>query len=722
MKEYRPLDSDSGINEAEAYIAYNNRRLPPDLLLGYYGSFFQDGKFVLILEYADHGSLLQFFREDRPPHDADELVAFWLASCRLLVGLQAIHNNDQRARIVLSGTHQDLKPANIFVFSDPNSAYPIRFKIGDFDLAHVGKSNGKASGLVSPDRGSGRMYGPPELCKHDPDLGSLDLGYSWQDDIWSLGCVFVEAALWTVCGERGREEFRKARESATSKIKDLQDAGYSACFHDGSRRLSAIDDTVKKFLGRRRIFDDLTGPLTQVVLDHMLIPSGQGRSHAVSIFRLFKDILDIDHNALTSNSAGERGVDGWLSRSIPASEVIPTSVEPAAPGPSGPHRSPPSQELYLHPYPLGISRSGMHHHAPAPASNRPLQPQPRQRKASWEELRRYSDAGQASTLAEEASSSQANKNSSRNHASRRTGAPIGSPDREASPGGWSQAYQIDGPTSKSEFPRQKMVNPRKYPETSIDQVLTWKYQKKSGLVKDLPGMKEVLGQISNRTQYFLIDNSSSMSPHWDNVSKTFEGLAYIIKSEGLEVRFTSAPAVPHQDMKTTKLTQLVRQTPRSGTCNMENALVTLLNNVLSGILEPTAPRHGFFGSANPQRSRKGAKIYVFTDGLWGGETNGSTGSLAPYSPVGDVFRCIQDIVTRLKSKGVGRTTVSIQFIRFGTEERGKMCLKYLDNEIGKAVGWDIVDAKSHKNSVWAMLIGSTDPSVDLESDSDANSE
>lgn len=60
-------------------------------IVTYLGSFEQNRKFTVILEYAEGGSLLDFFKKNQIPMDKDELVQFWTHILDLLVGLNCIH-------------------------------------------------------------------------------------------------------------------------------------------------------------------------------------------------------------------------------------------------------------------------------------------------------------------------------------------------------------------------------------------------------------------------------------------------------------------------------------------------------------------------------------------------------------------------------------------------------------------------------------------------------
>ena len=61
-------------------------------LLRYYGSFTQNGSYNLILEYADQGTLEDFFERVPPPSRPETIYKFWHGLVEILSALDAIHN------------------------------------------------------------------------------------------------------------------------------------------------------------------------------------------------------------------------------------------------------------------------------------------------------------------------------------------------------------------------------------------------------------------------------------------------------------------------------------------------------------------------------------------------------------------------------------------------------------------------------------------------------
>ena len=74
-------------------------------------------------------------------------------------------------------------------------------------------------------------------------------------DIWSLGCVFSEAAVWLALGKAGLDKYRKRRRSETQRIYDFHDHG---CFHDVMKVLESVSDMHNEVSGCVRSCDFVT--------------------------------------------------------------------------------------------------------------------------------------------------------------------------------------------------------------------------------------------------------------------------------------------------------------------------------------------------------------------------------------------------------------------------------------------------------------------------------
>ncbi|RAO66918.1 uncharacterized protein BHQ10_002930 [Talaromyces amestolkiae] len=285
IKEYPKSEiGHSFKNELKAYLSFQypgNEDYVSKYFLKYHGSFKQKDKAFIILEFADEGSLLELYKSNRVPRTREELLGLFENLSGLLRGLRLLHAQDlRRTNRQLRGVHQDLKPANIFVFrNEEGGTYKYSFKIGDFGLTsftsdeayHIKKTRDNKGGI---------MYNAPEMTNYDDFSRSLDEGISHLVDIWSFGCVLFEAAVWAISDERGREEFRSLRCEENDPNTLLRNQGYGASFHNGDRRLDAVDKTLDRVLEQRRFFDDITEGFCEIVLKHAMVPVRKPRYDA----------------------------------------------------------------------------------------------------------------------------------------------------------------------------------------------------------------------------------------------------------------------------------------------------------------------------------------------------------------------------------------------------------------------------------------------------------
>lgn len=73
-------------------------------LVTFYGSFTHGSTNNILLEYAEQGSLVDYFRDQLPPSDGDEISAFWNGMMTLLLGLAEIHEvKNSEGQTVLHG-------------------------------------------------------------------------------------------------------------------------------------------------------------------------------------------------------------------------------------------------------------------------------------------------------------------------------------------------------------------------------------------------------------------------------------------------------------------------------------------------------------------------------------------------------------------------------------------------------------------------------------------
>jgi serine/threonine protein kinase len=79
--------------EVSAFRALSRRSDPH--LIGFYGNYKQGSTYNILLEYADGGSLEQYFAKTQPPCEGIDITNFWTSLFGILKALSAIHQTSR---------------------------------------------------------------------------------------------------------------------------------------------------------------------------------------------------------------------------------------------------------------------------------------------------------------------------------------------------------------------------------------------------------------------------------------------------------------------------------------------------------------------------------------------------------------------------------------------------------------------------------------------------
>lgn len=147
-------------------------------------------------------------------------------------------------------------------------------------------------------------------------------------DVWSLGCIYSEAARWVVKGRRGLESYRRERFAETREIPNFRDGD---CFHNGHQRLKAVDASHKVTSQSPRTDDKVTQRVLDRMVEEMLHTDEDARPTAVQLWAKVSDILTAaraDLNALKVKSLGKESVY-YFDPDRPRTPVqIPSGIPP----------------------------------------------------------------------------------------------------------------------------------------------------------------------------------------------------------------------------------------------------------------------------------------------------------------------------------------------------------------------------------------------------------
>ncbi|KAK8024695.1 hypothetical protein PG990_002518 [Apiospora arundinis] len=203
---------------------------------------FERGKDRCVLfPWADGGNLSDFWQEsDAVLRNAESraLLVSWSLEqmAGIADGLHALH--------AAGGRHGDLKPENLLHFKDGDARG--RLTVADFGLAKFHVLDTYRRDGASSNWSTTLKYEPPEVDTHQ------DKPRSRHYDMWSLGCIFLEFAIWIVHGWDYLKEFKRP----LSLEKFWEGVGMNAVVHhraleemdiilNHSRANSATKDIVK---------------------------------------------------------------------------------------------------------------------------------------------------------------------------------------------------------------------------------------------------------------------------------------------------------------------------------------------------------------------------------------------------------------------------------------------------------------------------------------------
>ena len=164
MKEIRCCDQEIDAGKKEVELL---KQCSHDNIVQYIEHFFEEGKFLILMEFCEGGDLMQLIEKQKTKEHLTESIVIDFFH-QMTQGTAYIHDK----KIL----HRDLKPSNIFISSDQN------LKIGDFGIAKLRNHTiSMASTLVGS-----VSYIAPEVFGRMP--------YNEKADVWALGCILYELA------------------------------------------------------------------------------------------------------------------------------------------------------------------------------------------------------------------------------------------------------------------------------------------------------------------------------------------------------------------------------------------------------------------------------------------------------------------------------------------------------------------------------------------------
>jgi len=499
--------------------------------------------------------------------------------------------------------------------------------------------------------------GSPESSHHAEYLRGVANPITSEADIWSIGCVLSEAASWVADGKQGRKEYHDRRFQEIKALKNFEVHGPFGGFHDGVRRLNAVDEEHNRIRGLCKNRDEWTPKVLGLVEDGMLLERPADRKSARALWESFLHILaelepETKEAPLSSESdepedsdAPESSASAYGESELPSSPKTPqhdrtssldaTTWTPETSRTSGP-TSPDS------PLPVPPPRPGPQPLV-LPVSSRPAHPL------------------KGPVL-------------------------LHPPDPALPPATSSPLLPTRGQPLSARSSATSLNRASSKPFLSLGDAYSWRISQKqwdkSGSDREeiarglpqLPNIHQIVlhlrENLRERDRIFFVVDSRTMAEHGSEAVRAFEALAYIGKrgDAKLELAFASGASSTkvnvHADRDTGPLSKKLQA------CSygmMDVFMEQSFGYFVKHVLVPKLPPAG--GEAAPNHIRGNPlSVIVFTDGMWGhGDKTGANGVHIP----------VKTLIDELKSRGLPRTHVTVQFVRFGEDEDGARRLRYL---------------------------------------------
>ncbi|KAK5729695.1 hypothetical protein LTR17_011772 [Elasticomyces elasticus] len=655
-------------------------------LIEYFGGFEYKNTFNIILEYADGGNLEQYLQTQEQPRSVHDAIDFWTSVFQVLKGLSRIHEH--------------------------------YWDSGDAEDGISQHGHSITADQVEPTdrhRNGTRTYGAPETYAHNYSTGPPKNRLKHSIDIWSLGAIYSEAAVWSVMGNDGVNAYHGQRRAATSLLPNFH---VDDCFHDGTKRLAVVD-----------VQHD------RVLRDHDLNSSDESLIRRVAR-RTWDDLIRnmMDARPMHRHSATVLSEDAdELLQEVREFVRLAGHASPTTQSTSS--RSPNSR------YPSEHHRIDSGGPAPVFANMAPLYQSPRStvnlRDGEWPPSPER-DAG--FTRRSQPVTPPAGPSNPRFHDRHRTFPPTyggpshraDNPDPQPAPvhEEWmdvlcaNQGLGLDNSPSPNGVvspSRTAGVNhgahppidsPQRHnvpdsgsipfrcsvvPHLSLQELQEWHVKAKADKRAKLPKDQYLMDDLDGRDHVFMIDDSEGMKPHKNALKQLVQLLVYVTKTkdpDGVDLYFLSSNKL-HKVKHSSDALRLLGK-PFSGQCSINGRLGDEIHKYCKDI-----DMHARLTVAPRKRS-----IYILTDGAL---------------RHGDDFQGhdrIKSLVSKLVSARMGREQIGIQFIRFGNDQQGIDRLDRLDNLSQSAnLGLDIVDTEPADGNVWKMLHGA----INAKFDGDARS-
>lgn len=257
--------------ENNAYVLMESMG-PSNHVVTFYGSYRQNRKGNLILEYVDGGTLWDYLRKTDKPQTAEDIHAFWRSASGLADGLRVVHQvTEVPSSLPRRGViHQDLKPDNILVDVKVGSQSLYEFDVKWTDFGHSSVATAEGEKLKGVDHHGNATYSPPEAAHHFEAIERGQDSVTSALDVWALGCIYVQLAAWVADGFENIKTLGDLRKEELSHHPRFVGSNSGNSFHNGADTLRSIKEYYNLIMSQISGWDEITPRILDIVMEDML--------------------------------------------------------------------------------------------------------------------------------------------------------------------------------------------------------------------------------------------------------------------------------------------------------------------------------------------------------------------------------------------------------------------------------------------------------------------
>ena len=264
-------------------------------------------RFYFLFPWASGGNLKGFWSDPavRSHERRSPTMMRWALSQikGLTSGVAVLHGAE--ATSDENGRHGDLRPENILLFRDDPARHGSwgTLQITDAGLARFHQQITRKRLAGTSTHGGSIEYAPPEGNHEGEKRGR-------RYDMWSLGCILLEFAVWILGGIEDVNEFRTERASISGLSRDRRENPpfYRTKRDDSYRRHPDVEDRMRA-IRRDRSCPPCLQDLLKVIEDGLLQIEENKRFYAQELDQRMEEILErcnVDSYLCVRSDQGER--------------------------------------------------------------------------------------------------------------------------------------------------------------------------------------------------------------------------------------------------------------------------------------------------------------------------------------------------------------------------------------------------------------------------------